>query len=250
MRSRAYSAILLSFGLLTAACGDDDAPGAPIDAGAQTFDVFTGPDAQEACADPVPPPAMCDFFLSCGCDVPAGEKCTVDGAAGATGNRCIAAGVKLEGEECTVDTECTSGTICIDYGGAKHCLAYCDDAHLCAGQATTQACYINLSNGSGAMAARLCGQVCDLRGQDCGYPTQGCYPSSALGMPEQGICVTAGAGGEGAACTLANDCSEGFTCLNSDSKCHKLCDIGGAAPTCDVGTCQAIAGHVATGACR
>jgi hypothetical protein len=229
-----------------AACGDDSAP-TGVDAGADaTATADSGPDANTVCPNPLPPPAQCDFFLSCGCNTPT-EKCS----ATQTGKGCTNAGTKLAGELCANDTECSAGTVCAMYGGALRCMAYCDDSHTCEQTPLPQACYIKVTANQ-VQIGSVCGQVCDLRTQDCLYDGQGCYPSTTLlNQMDHGICATAGAGQDGAACTLANDCAEGYTCISSDSKCHKFCDRAGGNPMCGTGqTCMALAGHTATGFCQ
>jgi hypothetical protein len=236
--------IMLTCGaLVAAACGDDDAPGG-ADASIDIPDAYTGPDANTMCPDPLPAETMCDFFLSCGCNTPA-EKCSAEG----TGVGCVTAGQKAEGELCADDTECAAGTICALYGGMNRCLRFCDPAHPCP---TDEACYIAVTGSGGADIGAVCGQVCDLRTQDCQFEGQGCYPSQALlGQPEHGICVDDGAGTQGSTCDVANDCAEGFTCLDSDDKCHKFCDRNGGTPSCDAGqTCIAIKNHADTGVCQ
>lgn len=221
--------------------GDDDAPAT---ADAALPDAYTGPDANTSCPAPLPAPAQCDYFLSCGCNTPA-QKCSVFTG----GKGCVGAGSKAAGQTCADDSECAPGTICASYGGALRCLTFCDPAHACS---TGNACYIRVTQMQ-TEVGRVCGQICDLRAQDCTYDGQGCYPSDAiLGQAEKGICVGAGAGAEGATCTLANDCAEGLTCLDSDGKCHKLCDLGGAEPKCTTSgqTCKAIKSHTLTGACQ
>jgi hypothetical protein len=226
--------------LMAVACGDDDAPGDDVDAG---VDADLGPDADPTCPDPLPAPEACDYFLSCGCDTP-DEKCSVL-VGGANG--CVAVGTKTDGMACASDNECVAGTICAKYGDSMVCMRFCDDAHACPSTPNAQACYIGVTNSD----AELCGQICDLRTQDCALPDQGCYPSSKAGQMEKGICVKAGTSVEGGPCGPANDCSEGLTCVtvNQVSTCHKLCDRGGGAPTCAMGMCQALAGHTQTGYC-
>jgi hypothetical protein len=236
--------LLALVALVASACGgdddhDDDSGG--VDAG--TPDGGTGTiDAATECSTPLPPPAMCDFFLGCGCDTPS-EKCSYTG----TMRACTSAGAKAVGETCTNDTECVAASLCASpvVGGPKRCIAFCDPSHPC-GQ--SDACYITVA---GLADAKLCGQSCDLRGQDCEFAEQGCYPSKE-NQPamEKGVCAAAGDGTAGADCTAANDCAEGYTCIMDDKKCHALCDRGGGLPMCASGTCSALKDHTATGYCK
>jgi hypothetical protein len=231
--------------LALAACGGADVSntdGAPI------VPADGGPDARLECPDPEPAPSACDFFLSCGCDVGAGEKCSIVSSSHA--RDCFEAGLKQPGETCDVETECVAGSLCAVFDGSaiKRCMQYCDDAHACPSTTTAQACYIPVE---GVANASVCGQVCDLLTQDCAGADEGCYPSQVhVTTPEKGICAHAAAAVEGGSCTVANDCAEGLTCLDGDSKCHKLCRVGGGAPACTTGTCQMIAGDTLTGVCK
>lgn len=219
------------------------------------------PDAQTLCPDPLP--GACQYFLSCGCAVDAGEKCT----AGSTGPFCIVAGAKKAWESCADETECESGTTCRYYGGAYRCLQYCDDAHGCpaifsvdgSGEGdeivSYQACYIRMSDTSTppVVIAQACGPVCSLLEQDCPYSGQGCIPSSTYVMEaEHGLCVTMGTGGQGAPCSGSSACAPGSLCMPSDAGmiCSRFCARDAAEPACDEGTtCKALTGHTNTGAC-
>jgi hypothetical protein len=231
--------------LALAACGGADVS-TPDASTAGPAD--SGVDARLECPNPEPAPDACDFFLSCGCDVGAGEKCSID----STNHErdCFPKGTKEPGEDCDIETDCVSGSLCAVFGAstAKRCMRYCDDAHACPSTPLAQACYIPVTGVD--PAAFVCGQVCDLLGQDCANADEGCYPSQLhVTTPEKGICAHAAAGVEGGACTVANDCAEGLTCLDSDSKCHKLCRVGGGEPACTTGTCTLISGETATGIC-
>ncbi len=237
------SVLTLAGALALAGCGGADIPPSQDDdPDGSIFPIDAGVDARIECPDPEPAPANCDFFLSCGCNVAAGEKCSIE----LNSKDCVLAGAKGVGENCVLEGECEAGTLCAVYGSGKRCMQYCDSAHACTATTTPQACYINVNS---AVEARVCGQLCDLRAQDCEFPEQGCYPSAAAGAADKGICVTADTGGQGASCLEANDCQEGFTCSTTDNKCRQLCDRGGGAPTCTTGTCSALVGHTATGVC-
>jgi hypothetical protein len=253
MGSRIISRVSVVAGLMAAfvlvACGGADvAPPHPGDGGIDAGTVDAGPDARLDCPDPLPAPAQCDFFLSCGCDVAAGEKCSIDSQTNA--RDCFQRGGKHEGEVCSQEMDCEAGTLCAVFGTSpvRRCMKYCDVAHACPTAPTAEACYIPVKD---VANATVCGQVCDLLTQDCELADQGCYPSPThVTTAEKGICAQAAAGAEGATCTIANDCAEGLTCLDGDSKCHKLCRVGGGAPACTTGTCQAIPGSTLTGVCK
>ena len=231
---------------LTAACGGADV-GPGLRADADPGDLDAGIDGRAECPDPEPPPEQCDFFLSCGCDVAGGQKCSINAISNQ--RACFAAGPKAPGATCSDESECEAGSLCAVFGGAgtKRCMQYCDDAHACPSAPTAQACYVPVLN---VNDATVCGQVCDLRGQDCEEASQGCYPSARVSTDEKGICAVAGSAGQGAACTLGNDCAKGFTCDSGTDKCVQMCTIGGGAPACTVGTCTPLGGHTATGVCK
>ena len=210
-------------------------------------DAYQPPDARTLCDDPMT--AVCDYFLpECGCDKGAGQKCS----AGTTGAVCRNSGAKAEGEECAYDSECEVGTTCRTYGGSFHCLAFCDSNHGCP---DGQACDTRITV-SGTEIGRVCGHLCTMLEQDCKFSNQGCYPSATYApKSDQGICLTAGTGTQGTACTSANNCAEGYACVAPSTGgliCAKLCDLGGGAPGCDSGTgteCSTLTGHENTGIC-
>jgi hypothetical protein len=210
-----------------------------------------GPDARTECSDPEPPPTACDFFLSCGCNVAAGEKCSID--SNNSMRACFQAGDKAPGATCGDETECQAGSLCALFGGgnAMRCMQYCDPAHTCPSTPVAQACYIPVFN---VVDARVCGQVCDLRGQDCELADQACYPASAVSTMEKGICARAAARVDGDPCDQGNDCAKGFTCISNPAPtpgatCHRMCSRDGSAPVCTVGTCKPLEGHTLTGIC-
>jgi hypothetical protein len=239
--------MLAMAGLLAlGACGGSDIPPLRDDGSVEPPDA--GIDARTECPDPEPPPAECDFFLSCGCDVGAGEKCSVNPENSM--RDCFQAGTTQAGQACVEETDCEAGTLCAVFGdsGARRCMKFCDDEFPCPTTPVAQACYIPVFN---VEDARVCGQVCDLLGQDCELDDQACYPSGRVTTAEKGICAEFKLTGvNGASCTVANDCNTGLTCLSNDGKCHELCDRQDGDPGCTTGTCQEIPGHTRTGVCK
>lgn len=246
MASRRFSTpvLVISFAsaLLVVACGGSDVPDAP-DGGAPDSGV---PDGTLDCPSPAPAPEDCDLFLSCGCA--ADQKCTV----GMAGKHCVdLIGTKQPGDPCGGDGECVEGTICATYGGELRCLQYCDDAHMCP---AGDACYIAFVDDMGNQLGMACGQACGLLDQDCDFADQGCYGSAFNPVMEDGICVTAGTGTTGDSCSFANDCLEGFTCVDAAgggaSTCRKYCDRTDMMPGCEATeTCDPLAGETQTGVC-
>ena len=90
--------------VVLAACGGGGGVVPGFDGGPET------PDAPTTC--PEPPPAVCDYFLSCGCDTPT-EKCSVSAA----GPTCFNAGTKGPGEACVVEAECAAQNACLAHEG-------------------------------------------------------------------------------------------------------------------------------------
>jgi hypothetical protein len=238
----AVSALFVSF-LLLGACGGGADGRLRVDAGPGGDD---DPDASTECGNPPPTEAECDFFNSCGCNVAGGEKCSIEAVSG--DRQCFDFGPKPPGALCADERECEPGSLCAIFGvsGEKHCMKFCDDDHGCPSTPTPQACYVPILNVSDAT---VCGQVCDLRGQDCAIDGQGCYPSEKVPTREKGICANAAGGEQGDACTLGNDCKAGFICADSDGKCHAICDRQDGDPACATGTCKPLGGHTATGFC-
>lgn len=248
MRRLLIATMIAGLAALGAGCGDDDVPTTP-DAFMPT-PVDAGPDAWTECPDPQPAPEMCEFWLGCGCDVAAGEKCTATSASRA----CLIAGTKVAGEICVDDTECAAGTICVPYGGELRCMQFCDGGHPCPAD---QACYIRITDNSPTpmTLGQVCGPVCSLLGQDCAIAGQACYPApSYVPEMEKGICVTSGVEVQGSGCESSNECAEGFACVDitgSPSICAELCDRTAMDPGCELGTnCDPLTGHTVTGACK
>ncbi len=209
------------------------------------------PDAATECPDPAPPPTMCDFFLGCGCDVGAGEKCTLENRE----RTCRGAGTTLPSETCDTEDDCVAGAMCVspDGTGVSICMLFCDDVHPC--PSADLACYVEITDGATppSVLASFCGQVCSLLDQDCALAGQACYTSSRVPEMEHGVCVRSGTLGQGETCMLANDCLPGFTCLNPSgpepSFCGQFCDTMDGDPACTGQTCTPLNGHTQTGVC-
>jgi hypothetical protein len=247
MRSLAFLVTCVTFSL--AGCGDDDAPPANGDGGVDGASGDGGIDSSSECT-PATPPESCDYFTGCGCDVAAGQKCSI----GPSTRRCATDGSKGEWETCVNDGECMAGTTCVEYpmgGGVLRCLAFCDAGHACT---SNESCFITISNDLGS----LCGQVCSLLSQDCAYDGLNCHALSGIGA-EMGGCVLAGTAAQGDLCggTTGQRCMEGFNCVTpesaTDSLCAKLCDHGHGDADCTAIagnlTCKTLVGHTTTGIC-
>ncbi|NOY91084.1 MAG: hypothetical protein GXP55_07705, partial [Deltaproteobacteria bacterium] len=127
--------------------------------------------------------------------------------------------------------------------------------HYCCGGADTgcplgQRCAVNLVDATGMQTGvgfcRL-PDTCDLVAQTgCSRAGDGCYPSGGDGSV---ICVAAGTGTEGSACSAGNDCVAGFMCAGAagePGKCSKICDRDATPTTCASDqTCGGVTGFPA-----
>jgi len=247
---RSFAFLVTCVTAFGAACGDDAAPPGG-DGGLDGISGDARTDANLECSSGTLP-EMCDFFTGCGCDVAAGQKCSI----GPTSKRCASAGEKLEWDECANDGECAAGTACVEYpmgGGTMRCLQFCDVDHACP-LSPEEACFINITSDLGS----LCGEVCNLLSQDCQLEGQNCHALSVVAA-EKGGCVTAGASTQGGPCGAGSGqaCAEGFNCVTPDGStehiCAKLCDRGQGDADCSGlsggPTCKPLAGHTQTGIC-
>ena len=191
--------------------------------------------------------AGCDPFLHCGCAE--GQKCT----AGTVSLECAAAGAKGPGEPCGGDAECARGAICVPFFGVTQCMRFCDATHPCA---AGDACYVVVTDRQqpAQPIAEVCGPTCALREQDCATSGLGCYVSEKYCAAERGLCLSSGAGAQGATCARMGDCQPGHLCIDPGGPgtpiCAKICGRKDNEPTCDVGTsCRDLPGHIQTGIC-
>ena len=147
--------------------------------------------------------------------------------------------------ECTVAADCNDGLVCngIERCESNRCVAgtavTCDDGIACtrdgcsepagtctyAPDSTLCAAGQTCSMATGCTGGGSCSESpCRLRPTQCGCGTgQGCYVNAGARM-----CLTAGTGGLGAACTVGSDCRAGFECLNysatgSAAACARYC---------------------------
>ncbi len=66
--------------------------------------------------------------------------------------------------------------------------------------------------------------ACDLVSNEGCEAGDGCYfAAAAAGEPPAPLCAPAGTLGDGAACSNANDCQEGFICVGDPGVCRKIC---------------------------
>lgn len=203
-------------------------------------------------------PGECDLVKQ---DCPSGNKCTYVLEGSVTRRRCVSevSGAVGEGSACETqltpgggfyDT-CKAGLYCTDRRGtdgstAFTCQRFCYGAAQCT---APRECSDTLRFTGSSELPRVCGEpgpTCDLLAQGCGG-TLGCYPSTR----STAVCVTAGAGTEGAACTYSNDCGVGSVCVKGGSGqvCRRLCRSPSGSPTCASGQCEPLQDFPGVGAC-
>jgi len=74
---------------------------------------------------------------------------------------------------------------------------------------------------------------CDLVSNDGCEAGEGCYfAAAAAGEDPAPLCAPAGSLAEGASCSNANDCQEGFICLGDPGVCRRIC-CGDSDADCD-----------------
>jgi hypothetical protein len=180
-----------------------------------------GPAAGDACS-----PA-CQKGCACGrCNVVAGKAA------------CVAAGSIPEGGVCNAAADdCAPGYICrleMCGNGLARCYRHCTSAAQCGGSSCTLAIYDSNNKPTGF-------STCDVPKQDCnplGGVASGCAPalSCYLTNANQTLCdcprKAPAPGGNGDACTIYSDCSDGFICIQlngqSSAHCHFVCEVGAA----------------------
>lgn len=211
--------------------GDDGADAGTMDAGGDTGTGDGGgggggvcsPTAQTGCAEPT-------------------TKC------GIVGNKfgCQTAGTVQQGEACAATgsgDNCAAGLFCMN----GSCHRFCDPSAGMTACPTGQACSLEVVwNGGGANgeqfnACVVQGSECDPLLQDCADPAHGCFATSAGNK-----CYVPGTLEDGAACTSANACKKGSTCISTGGSlaCRAFCTPPGAA---DGGNNDADAGEADAG---
>jgi hypothetical protein len=200
-------------------CGDDGCGGTC--GGCLNEGEFCSPDGQCLPCDPVAN-TMC----------PEGMACTYE--SGATKPSCVEAGTQQIGEPCGGVDTCAEG-VCIEITGSGEgpmCYGVCDTNDDC-GEGV-------LCMTLGGVPYKLCGgastmdEPCNLLDQDCTVEGDGCYFSGTAA-----ICMSAGEGLEGSACSgQPNDCAAGLTCVSVSGGgwiCLKFCTKAPGVPDgCDV----------------
>ena len=156
----------------------------------------------------------------CGCAT--GEMCNTF-----LGNRsCTTEGTQAQGEECNTNSlSCLAGLRCIVLdNSAGRCQSFCDTDAEC--QLPGGRCVFDLSDTQGTKA---CSENCDpVTSQGCTFAGQRCtagFDETDTGFT---LCMTAGAGTQGSACSAESDCAAGYSCVtvNNQQACRQWCTVG------------------------
>ncbi len=182
----------------------------------------------------------------CGCSM--GDKCTFVG----TDIGCASEGTGVHGDTCANDGDCAAGTLCLILGERSACRDFCDTDADC--DAPGGQCVLELN--PNPSTKNWCTDNCDP------VSTVGCTGGRCeLGQDEvtmdwYTVCVGAGAGTQGAACSAIDDCAPGYGCLevNNVDSCHRFCEVASpncpaSAPTCASFGAPAIIGNKEYGGC-
>ena len=167
----------------------------------------------------------CDLFAQ---DCGEGTKCnawSMDGSFFPNGAKCVPAGDKLPGEDCTLEgsfgdgiDDCVAGSICldIDNSGDATCVAYCSgsmDAPVCPG-AESRCSFLF------EPTVPLCFTSCDPLVQNCGA-SETCVPNIAALGAEFFVCmprVFADIPGQyGDACYALSGCDPSYLCIFAEN---------------------------------
>jgi len=169
--------------------------------------------------------AECDLFAQ---DCAEGSKCnawSMEGSFFPNGAKCVPAGDKLPGEDCTLEgdfgdgvDDCSAGSICldIDNSGKATCVAYCSgsmDAPSCPGAESRCAFLFD-------PVVPLCFPTCDPLVQNCGG-SETCVPNiAALGAPFF-VCMPRVfeeiPGQYGDQCFALSGCDPSFLCIFAEN---------------------------------
>jgi hypothetical protein len=149
----------------------------------------------------------------CGCA--AGQGCYI----GSAGTRiCGTPGPEVEAEECTGETACRAGLLCLGAGDTGYCARFCEsDAQCTAGPGSI--CVTELSDGAGGSIpdVTLCSIDCDPTSfVDCPFGAA-CtiYREAAGAMRYFTSCRPEGFGFPGDPCVTEEDCQYGHFCADA-----------------------------------
>lgn len=230
MSKTQFTALLTSFALSFAACGDDDDGGGTDTADTtQETTADTGP---ETTTDTRPGDTAnttpCDPILQSGCE--AGQNCTYVGAE--TTASCVAAGPVPANAECSPEERCQRGVCMSINQTANRCYQVCAEDTDC-GAGTANVC-LTLT-GAPFEVCKIPGiyEECNLLTQDCADAGKACY---AVAGEDEPICLAEGMGAPGSECATAGACVKGHACVND--VCRPLCDPDLADACGDNATCN------------
>lgn len=158
----------------------------------------------------------------CGC--PSGQACLLNGGA----RTCGVAGIRAEGQSCTLATDCAAGLACLNFsavGTAQMCVRMCATDLDCTGGGF---CLGEITDATGATVpgVRTCTRACNpitqtgcATGLYCGV-----FRENTGAMRYLTDCAAPpGTGGLGTSCIDDGDCRGGYLCI----------DVGDGFPTCN-----------------
>ena len=161
-----------------------------------------------------------------GGDVPNAARCSpIIQAPQLAGEACQVEGGRFSGVD-----DCGAGLFCHgvdDITGEGICRELCAQGNVCADPGTT---CLGWFGGALPVCSRWCSPF---SGSDCASGS-GCYPVPAPGSCDGAACgYSVDGGGQGAACSEAHDCEDGFQCAGgsdvpdcaADRCCTRVCDL-------------------------
>ena len=182
---------------------------------------------------------VCDPFSNARCD--SGMKCTaLQQGTGTLTLGCDARGSKAEGETCTQTTsngaqtgdDCDNGLACFSTqaGTSATCHRMCATSGTANGCPGSEICSLVAPGLTTVAFCRATTSCQPLEQTGCPSADQACYFSST-----GALCAQEGTKNPGDACSAANDCAKGSTCLTvgAAGTCSSFCSTAsGGTPSC------------------
>jgi hypothetical protein len=196
-------------------------------------DLRARPDLRESARPDLSPITGCQLVPQAGC--PAGMECTTQDDSTTI---CEMSGPQARGQSCSVADTCAAGLDCLGpMGGPFMCREFCNSDMDCGAVS-----YCDYGLGP-TMKFKVCTQPCNavFPGSGCSIAGYGCYLTEWVSSGEHTDCLetSAGAAGEGGACTSVNGCQSGLACITvaGSGTCRRVCPAGNSA-NCNGLTCR------------